>query len=112
MSIAAAAAYKATLDWQLGEKSPVTVAAIYDPSGDAKETIYGIFDEVAYHSTSADPQGTMRKNKYSLFTIAQSPSFDINDDKKIMIDTQTYIISFRDYDKTGAQRLWLRLNSN
>ena len=56
--------------------------------------------------------GTMRKNKYSLFTIAESPSFDINDDKKIMIDTQTYIISFRDYDKTGAQRLWLRLSSN
>jgi hypothetical protein len=112
MSLESMAVYKSHLDWQLGEDSPLTVTAIYDPSGENEQPLYGIFDEVAYHSTGADPQGTMRKNKYSLFTIAQSPAFDINDDKKILIDMQLYIISFRDYDKTGAQRLWLRLNLN
>ena len=111
MSIAALAAYKSTLDWQLGKDSPLTVAAVYDPSGVDEATIYGIFDEVAYHSTGTDPQGAMRKQKYSLFTISESPSFDIYENKTILLDTVIYKISFRDYDKTGAQRLWLKSSS-
>jgi len=40
--------YKAHLNAQLGENSPITIEAIIDPSGINETTVYGVFDDTDY----------------------------------------------------------------
>lgn len=99
--------YKQALDFQLGEDSPITESAVYDPTGSAA-VIYGVFEKNTYRGDK-DGGNVVQKLTAARFIISDPLTFDIEDNKQIYFPyrSATYTIQYQDTDKNGVQVLWV-----
>ena len=100
--------YKLHLTAQVGENSPFTETAIYDPSG-ADVTLYGVFDDNTYRSYK-DAANVVQKKSSPRFIVSENVTgFDVYADKDLFLTyrNRTYKIEFVDKDEQGLQVLWL-----
>ena len=108
MTTSARNIYKAHLNAQLGENSPITIEAIIDPSGINETTVYGVFDDTDY---KGDKDGGNVKQYLDgrRFILSTPPSLDVYEDKTIYFPdlSATYTIRRIDKDETGAAVLWV-----
>ncbi len=100
--------YREHLDEQLGENSPITQKAYFDPDG-LNEEIFGVFDD----NTFRDGQGRGNfnpKRSGARFTVSSILTFDIYDNANLQITypvDKIFKIQYIEKDDTGAQVLWL-----
>lgn len=99
--------YKDILDFQLGEDSPITESAVYDPAGSAT-TIYGVFESNTYRGDK-DGGNVTQKLTAARFILSDPLSFNIEDNKQIYFPyrSATYTIQYQDTDENGVQVLWV-----
>ena len=99
--------YKGTLDFQLGEDSPITEQAIYDPSG-LEVILYGVFEANTYRGDK-DGGNVTQKLLAVRFLLSSPLTFDIEDDKQIYFPhrDRMYTIQYQDTDDNGVQVLWV-----
>lgn len=99
--------YKAHLDAQLGENSPITIRAIIDPSG-LNAVVYGVFDDTDYFGNK-DGGNVRQFLDGRRFILSIKPAFDVYDNLELYFPdlSLTYKIQRIDTDLTGAQVLWV-----
>lgn len=106
MTTSALDIYKLHLTAQVGENSPFTETAIYDPSG-ADVILYGVFDDNTYRSYK-DAANVIQKKSSPRFIVSENVTgFDVYAEKEIFIRDKNYKIEFVDKDANGLQVLWL-----
>jgi len=100
--------YSSHLAEQLGEDGVFTESAIYDPSGDDENTLYGVFDDTTIRENK-DSGNVTQFAEMVRFVLKSHPSFDVYTDKQIYLPyrAETYTINYVDKDKNGADILWL-----
>jgi hypothetical protein len=94
---------------QMGEDSPTTEPATFDPDGEYKEDLSGVFDNSTI-TENKDVGNVEQKNKQPRFSIAGLPY-----EKTVMLGRniylsyrdETYKIDFITEDEQGLQILWL-----
>ncbi len=110
MSTDALDVYSDHLSFQLGVSGHHTESAIIDPSGEAEQTIYGIYDNHASRG-SKDSGNAARLIRTPRFVTADalSTSFDVYRDKTIYFPYRsiTHTIERIDPDANGGSVLWL-----
>ena len=108
MTTSALNIYKAHLNAQLGENSPITLQAIIDPSGEDESTVYGVFDDTDYKGNK-DSGNVRQYLDGRRFILSSPPTVDVYADKTIYfpdLDT-SFTIQRIDKDTYGAAVLWV-----
>lgn len=109
MSTDALDIYESQKTEQMGENSPSTEPAVFDPSGEYEEEISGVFDNNVI-TNNKDAGNVQQKNRQPRFLLAELPY-----EKPVMLDRNIYLsyrdetfrIDFISEDEQGLQVLWL-----
>ena len=99
--------YKLHLTEELGENSPVTEPAIFDPSG-VDVTLSGVFDENNFRGNK-DVAGVQQKKDGARFIVSEITTFDLYNNVQLYLSyrDKMYTIQEVERDEQGAQVLWL-----
>lgn len=99
--------YKLHLSEELGENSPVTEPAIFDPSG-ADVTLSGVFDENNFRGDK-DAAGVQQKKDGARFIVSEITTFGLYENVQLYLSyrDKMYTIQEVERDEQGAQVLWL-----
>lgn len=111
MSTDALDIYREHLNEELGESSPISETATYDPSGTDEAELSGVFDDNTFISGKATAPGrNTPKREGARFIVSTILDFDIYENKEIYFPyrSQSFVIHYIEKDASGAQVLWLR----